>query len=101
MHARVATFDSGDPEQVRQMVERISKQAESGPPEGVPATGLLMLHQPEQGKVLTITLFETQEDMRQGDATLSSMDPPVPGATGRRASVEMYEVALKLEVDRP
>lgn len=98
MHARVATFEGGDPEQVRQMIEGIDERSESGPPEGVPAVGLLMLHDPSKGKVLAISLFENEEDLRKGDATLNSMNPPVPGGMGRRASVEMFEVPIKLDV---
>jgi hypothetical protein len=98
MHARVATFEGGDPAQVRRMVGEINDRSESGPPEGVPAVGLLILHQPEEGKVLAISLFETEEDLQQGHAKLSSMDPPVPGGMGRRASVEMYEVGVKIDL---
>jgi hypothetical protein len=98
MHARVATFEGGDPESVRRMLAEISSQSQSGPPEGVPAVGLLALHQPDQGKVLAITLFDTEEDLDQGDAALSSMDPPVPGGMGRRTSVERYEVGIKLDL---
>jgi hypothetical protein len=97
MHARVATFEGGNPEQVKEMVSGIEERSAEGPPEGVPATGLLILHQPDQGKVLTISLFETEDDLRQGDATLNSMDPPTPGGMGQRTSVEMYEVPIKLE----
>jgi hypothetical protein len=99
MHARVATFEGGDPKQVRQMVEEINRRAASGPPEGVPAVGLLVLHQPDVGKVVAISLFDTEDDLRQGDATLSSMDPPVPGGMGQRASVEMFEVGVKLDAE--
>jgi hypothetical protein len=98
MHARVATFEGGDPENVRRMVEAISRQAASGPPEGVPAVGMLLLHKPDDAKVLAITLFDTEEDLRQGDAKLNSMDPPDPGGMGRRGSVEMFEVATKLDL---
>jgi hypothetical protein len=98
MHARVATFEGGDPAQVRQMVQEINSRSASGPPEGVPAKGLLVLHHPDEGKVLAISLFETEEDLRQGDAKLSSMDPPVAGGLGRRASVEMYEVGVKIDL---
>ena len=35
--------------------------------------------------------------MRQGDATLNSMDPPTQDGMGKRISVEMYEVPIKLE----
>jgi hypothetical protein len=97
MHARVATFEGGETDKVKQMIAEISQQAEDGPPEGLPAVGLLLLHSPEQGRVLSISLFETEEDLRQGDSTLSSMDPPIPGALGRRASVDLYEVGIKLD----
>jgi hypothetical protein len=97
MHARVATFEGGEPDQIRQMVDEIKERSASGPPEGVPAVGLLVLHQADGGKVLNVSLFETEDDLRQGDATLNSMDPPIPGALGRRTSVEMYEVGVKLD----
>lgn len=95
MHARVATFEGGDPDEVRKAISEIEQQSESGPPEGVPAAGFLVLHKP--GKVVAIGLFDTEADLQQGDATLNSMDPPVPGAMGQRTSVEMYEVGLKVD----
>lgn len=96
MHARVARFEGGDPGQVKEMVEEIKQRSESGPPEGVPAVGFLLLHS-EDGKVLAISLFETEEDLEKGDATLNSMSPPVEGGMGTRASVEKYEVGVKVE----
>jgi hypothetical protein len=97
MHARVATFEGGDPERVRQMVDQINQQSQSGPPAGVPAVGLLLLHKPDEGKVVAISLFDTEEDLQKGHETLNSMDPPVAGGMGNRASVEMYQVAVKLD----
>lgn len=98
MHARVATFEGGDPEQVRGMIQQINQQSQAGPPPGVPAVGLLVLYEPNESKVLAISLFETEERLREGDATLSSMDPPVAGGMGRRASVEIFEVPIKIDV---
>lgn len=98
MHARVATFEGGEPGQVREMIAMIDQESKSGPPEGAPATGLLILHQPDQGKVIAISLFASEEDLRQGDETLSAMDPPTPGGMGQRTSVEIYEVPIKLDV---
>ncbi len=97
MHARVATFDGGDPDQVRDAVKQIEQQGQSGPPEGVPAVGFLVLHRADGGKVIAISLFESEADLQQGDATLNSMDPPVPGALGKRTSVDAYEVGLKFD----
>jgi hypothetical protein len=96
VHARVATFTGGNPDDVRRMVEEIDTQAESGPPEGVPATGLLILHNSD-GDVLAITLFESEDDLRQGHETLNSMDPPERGAMGNRDSIAFYEVGAKFD----
>ena len=97
MHARVATFEGGDTEQVRQVFAEINRRSASGPPEGLPSVGLLMLHSPDDGKVIAISLFETPETLEQGDAVLNAMEPPGPGNLGRRASVERYEVGIKLD----
>jgi hypothetical protein len=97
MHARVATFHGGDPDQVRDAVKQNEQQGQSGPPEGVPAVGFLLLHRADEGKVIAISLFESEADLQQGDATLNSMDPPVPGALGKRTSVDAYEVGLKFD----
>jgi hypothetical protein len=97
MHARVATWEGGDPEQTRASIDGIKERAASGPPEGVPAVALLMLLSTDGSKVLAISLFENEEDMRQGDATLNSMDPPTQDGMEKRTSVEMYEVPIKLE----
>jgi hypothetical protein len=79
------------------MVEEINRRSEGGPPEGVPAVGLLILHSPEQGRVMAISLFETEDNLKQGDSTLNAMDPPVPGGLGPRTSVDLYEVPVKLD----
>ncbi|MDQ6915698.1 MAG: hypothetical protein M3155_07810 [Actinomycetota bacterium] len=97
MHARVATFEGGDPGEVREAIDQINRRSQSGPPEGVPAVGFLVLHRADEGKVVAISLFETEADLEQGDATLNSMDPPVPGAMGQRTSVEKYEVGVKID----
>jgi hypothetical protein len=96
MHARVATFEGGDPETVREMVSDLNQRSRSGPPDGIPAVGLLVLHRADGSQVLNISLFETEADMEQGDATLNSMDPPTPGGLGERTSVAMYEVGVNL-----
>ena len=97
MKARVATFEGGDPAAIQQNVDSIKERSGSGPPEGLPAVGLLMLQ--TEGKLISISLFETEEDLQQGDATLNSMSPPA-GDMGRRVSVETYDVPIKLDAER-
>ena len=71
-------------------------QAECEPgeqPEGIPATEMVMLHDPEGERSLVILFFETEEDYRQGDETLNAM--PAGETPGRRTSVTRYDVALR------
>ena len=81
----------------RTRAARIRSDAESGPPEGVPAKQFLLLNDKENGRSLAVMLFETEEDYNQGDATLNSMDPPGEGM-GQRVAVEKYEVGAQLNV---
>ncbi|MFI5028985.1 MAG: hypothetical protein ACHQCF_08425 [Solirubrobacterales bacterium] len=98
MFARVVRWEGADAETLERTASEIRAQADSegGPPEGVPAKGLLLLNDGESGRSLAIGLFETEEDYRQGDETLNSMNPPGDGM-GRRVSVEKYEVAVQIE----
>ncbi len=96
MYARVARWEGASAEALDQAAEGIRENAESGPPEGLPAKRLLLLQDKEGGRSMAITLFETEDDYRQGDATLDSMSPPGDGM-GQRVSVDKYEVAIELE----
>ena len=93
MYARVAKWDGGDGNQIREAVDEIKSRAASGPPEGVPAKGFLLLTDTDGGRVLAVSLFETEDDYRQGDETLNQMSPP-GGSFGQRGPVEKYEVAV-------
>ena len=97
MKARVATFRGGDPAVIKANVEDIKQRSASGPPEGLPSVGLLMLQGDE--KLIAISLFDTEEDLRQGDATLNAMSPAA-GSIGERVSVEHFDVAIKLDAER-
>jgi len=94
MYARVVRWEGADADAMRASAAEMNERSADGPPEGVPAKGFQLLIDPANGTGLAIVLFETEEDMRQGDATLSSMSPPNDGM-GRRAGVEFYEVAVE------
>ena len=85
------------PRDIRTAAQGITADAASGPPEGLPAKGLMLLIDPEGGRSMAISLFETEEDLRQGNATLNAMSPPGDGM-GQRAPVEVYEVAADLRM---
>jgi hypothetical protein len=93
MYARVAKWEGGDADAIREAVDDINSRAASGPPEGVPAKGFLLLTDADAGSVLAVSLFETEDDYRQGDETLNEMSPP-GGGFGQRGSVDKYEVAV-------
>ena len=98
MYARVVRWEGANAEAMQQSASEIRQQAESesGPPEGVPAQGLLILNDLDNGRSLAITLFETEDDYREGDETLNSMSPPDEGF-GQRVAVEKYEVAVQVD----
>jgi len=96
MYARVVRWEGANAEAMKDSVERIRADSESGPPEGVPARKLWVLHDLDGGRAMAITLFETEEDYRRGDETLNSMSPPGDGM-GQRVGVDKYEVAIQLE----
>jgi hypothetical protein len=95
MYARVVRWEGGKADAITAASEAIAAEGASGPPEGVPAKGFLLLVDPGNGRTMAIALFETEDDRRTGDATLNSMSPPGEGL-GKRASVEMYDVAADL-----
>jgi hypothetical protein len=97
MYARVAQWEGAEGDALRSAAEAIAADASSGPPEGLPAKGLLLLVDPDGGRTMAVSLFETEEDMRQGDATLNAMSPPGEGL-GRRGPVGMYEVVVDLRM---
>ena len=92
MYARVATFE-GDPARVDEAISFVQSDVQSGErPEGLEGAKMLMLISRETGKGLGITLYESEEAMRQGDEALNAMSP---GASERRTSVEFYEVPVQ------
>jgi hypothetical protein len=90
--ARVATFES-DPAGVDDAITMVRAEVQSGEtPEGLEGARMLMLVNRETGKGLGVTLFDSEEAMRRGDAALNAMNP---GASERRISVDFYEVPVQ------
>ena len=91
--ARVVSFDGVTAERMDEM----RGEMQSGqPPEGLPATEIIVLHDPDAEKSLVVLFFDSEDDYRQGDAVLSAM--PASDTPGQRASVARYEVALRMSV---
>lgn len=88
--ARVVTFEGVGSDRMAQMKSEI----EGGErPEEIPATEIVILHDPESEKALAILFFDNDDDYRRGDAALDAM--PAGDTPGKRTSVTRYEVAVR------
>ena len=89
-YARVVSFEGVDQSRIQQLKQEIE---EGERPEEIPASEIMVLHDPEAQQSLAIVFFETEDDYRQGDAALDAM--PAGDTPGRRTSVTKYEVAVR------
>jgi len=90
--ARVVSFDGVSSDRVAEM----RREIESGePPEGMPASELLVLHDPESERSLAIVIFDNEEDYRKGHEVLDAM--PASDTPGQRTSVTKYDVAVRIK----
>ncbi len=88
--ARVVSFEGIDSGRIAQMKTEIE---DGEKPEGLPATEMMILHDPEADRALAIVFFDNEEDYRKGDEFLGSM--PASDTPGRRTSVTKHEVAVR------
>ena len=91
--ARVVSFDGVTKERVEEMKAQMSGGER---PEGLPATEIVMLHDPEAERSLVILFFDSEDDYRRGDETLNAM--PESDTPGQRAGVAKYDVAVRMSV---
>jgi hypothetical protein len=89
-YARVVTFDGVTADRVAQLREELS---DADPPEGMPATEMLVLHDTDAERSLVVVFFDSEEDYARGDEILDAM--PAGDTPGRRTSVGKYEVAIR------
>ena len=91
--ARVVSFEGVDSDRMAEM----KSQIESGePPEGMPSSELLILHDPQGEQSLAIVIFDNEEDYRKGHEILDAM--PASDTPGNRTSVTKYDVAHRMSM---
>ena len=90
--ARVVTFEGVSKDRVEEMRREMSEQER---PDDVPASELLVLHDPESERSLVVVFFENEDDYRRGDEALSAM--PAGDTPGQRTSVAKYDVAFRMK----
>jgi hypothetical protein len=89
--ARVVTFDGVSKERMEAMQAQMNAGSR---PEGLPATEVLVLHDPEAERAIAIVFFDSEDDYRTGDAFLSAM--PAGDTPGQRTSVAKCDVAVRV-----
>jgi hypothetical protein len=89
--ARVVSFEDVSTERMEEL-NREMREGEQ--PEDIPATDVIVLHDPEAEKSLVILFFDSEDDYRRGDEALNAM--PAGETPGRRTSVTKYNVAFRM-----
>ena len=88
--ARVVTFDGIDADRIAALKSEIE---DGERPDGLPATEMMILHDPEAESAMAIVFFDNEDDYQTGDEFLSAM--PTSDTPGRRTSVTKHEVAVR------
>jgi hypothetical protein len=93
--ARVATFEVDDPGLIDGEIETTRRYTDGGRlPDGIPAVGFLMMVDRERGKVVEVLLFETEGDLREGDATMNAIAPGE--GSMHRVELDLFEVPVRI-----
>jgi hypothetical protein len=89
--ARVVSFEGVSKDRMDEMNREI-EQGER--PADIPASEIVVLHDPDTDKSLVVLFFENEDDYRRGDETLNAM--PAGDTPGQRTSVTKYNVAMRM-----
>jgi hypothetical protein len=89
--ARVVTFEGVDSARIAELASNI-EQGE--PPEGMPPSELMLLHDPESDQAVAILIVDSEEDYAKAHEILDSM--PTDGTPGSRTGVTKYHVAARM-----
>lgn len=91
MFARVASFEGGDVERLRQLNEERMKDGTMELPEGLKSAMVLQDH--AGGRRLFVTFFDSREAVDAAQQRFDAMGDEIPeDIRGRRTSVDVYEV---------
>jgi hypothetical protein len=94
MFVRIATFEGGDVERLRQLNEERMASGEMNPPAGVTRAMVL------QGeRRLFITFFDSREALEAAQQRFEEMGDEIPEEIrGKRVAVDVYEVVFDGEM---
>ena len=89
--ARVVTFDGITSERMAEMAGNIEGNEQ---PEGLNATEMMILHDPDAQTATAIVFFDSEEDYQRGHEILDAM--PSSDTPGNRTSVTKTNVAMRM-----
>jgi hypothetical protein len=92
--ARVVSFEGVSASHMEDLRRRMS---EGEQPEDIPATEVIVLHDPAGETSMAILLFDSEEDYQRGDAALNAM--PSDDTPGTRTGVTKYDVAIRMAAE--
>ena len=90
-YVRVVSFDGVSAERMAELAKNVN---EGERPEELPATEMILLHDPDSEQALALVFFETEDDYQKGHAALEAM--PADDTPGKRTSVAKYQVATRV-----
>ncbi len=94
MYARVASFEGGNTERLRELNEEAMSSGTMDMPEGM--SRAMVLSNDAGDRRLFITFFDSREALDAAEARFDSMGDEIPeDVRGRRTSVEAYEVVFE------
>jgi hypothetical protein len=93
MFARVASFEGGDTQRLRELNQERMQSGSMGLPEGIRRA--MVLADDEGGRRLFITFFDTREAVAAAEERFSAMGDEIPeDVRGRRTDVSVYDVVF-------
>jgi hypothetical protein len=94
MYARVAAFEGRDMSRADELTAKVSERVRRD--DAIPgAQGFLMLVDRDRGAALGITLFASEQEIRDAEPAFEELATTIPAELrGRRVSVETYEVLM-------
>jgi hypothetical protein len=97
MYARIATFEGGDDDRLRQINEERMNAGTMPTPEGMKRA--VVLSDKQAGRRLFISFFDSAEAIKAAEEQFDKMGDEIPeDVRGRRTSVEVYEVVFEGDV---
>ncbi len=92
MFARIASFEGGDIDKLRERNEEARASGTLNLPEGI--TSGMLLNDPASNRHLFVTFFDSREALDAAEARFASMGDEIPvEVRGQRTSLDVYEVA--------